>query len=147
MTSRSSVLLVFFLFLTLGLAGQTIPLSGMWQGNLTQNEGGYRSDYDFEVYFKAGTNELSGRTYVRTPGIYGEMSFTGQRFGAVYHLKELELVYSRKPGELAWCYKTMQLRLVKRGNDWYLEGPWQGVSEFGACIPGWIVLKRVVPQA
>ena len=146
MYRRPYLLLLAFLWCGLSF-GQAPNLKGMWTGRLTQNEGGYRTDYAFEVYFQQSGPLLKGRTYVSTSGIYGEMTFTGQKLGSVLHLQEHELTYSRKPVDLAWCFKSIQLQMVQRGNEWYLEGPWQGKSEFGTCIPGWIVLKRVVPRA
>ncbi len=139
-------LLCSIVLLTSSLQGQSPNLKGMWVGTLTQNEGGYRNQYSFEIYVKEDGAVVTGRTYVSTAGIYGELSFTGQRIAGVLHLRELELVYSRKPTDLAWCFKTMQLEPVRRNGVWYLEGPWQGTSDFGTCIPGWIVLKRPIPR-
>ncbi|MCB0635142.1 MAG: hypothetical protein KDC54_00915 [Lewinella sp.] len=141
------LLLLAWLVVLPDLVGQPATLNGQWAGQLTQDEGGYRSVYDFEVYLiKVAGNTYQGRTYVWTDGVYGEMSFTGQLYGDVLHLQETEVVYSRKPTDLSWCLKALQLRLVKRRNDWYLEGPWQGISGYGPCVPGHIVLKRIVPQ-
>ena len=122
------------------------PRSGQWLGKLTQEQGGYRQEYDFELYLIAHNDRYSGRTYVYAPEVLGVLSFSGQQRGTVLYLKEEELLISRKPSDLSWCFKTMQLRMVKRTGDWYLEGPWQGTSDYGVCIPGWLSLKYVPPQ-
>jgi hypothetical protein len=145
---RGCLLVLALLTVLLPLWGQSSDWSGQWVGQLTQQEGGYRSVYDFEVYLvKLAGNTYRGRTYVWTDGVYGEMSFTGQLYGEVLHLQEIEVVYSRKPADLSWCLKSLQLRLVRRQGQWYLEGPWQGASGYGPCIPGFVVVKRQAPQA
>ncbi|WP_367390071.1 hypothetical protein [Lewinella sp. LCG006] len=142
---------VSFMLCLIGFIPRTIqsdeaPRSGQWLGKLTQEQGGYRQEYDFELYLTAKNDRYAGRTYVYAPNVLGVLSFTGQQRGAVLYLKEEELLISRKPSDLSWCFKTMQLRQVKRGDDWYLEGPWQGTSEYGICIPGWLSLKYIPPK-
>lgn len=123
------------------------PRGGQWLGKLTQEQGGYRQEYDFEIYLIAvNDNSYTGRTYVYAPNVLGILSFNAQQQGAVLYLKEEGLLESRKPSDLSWCFKTMQLRRVKREGEWYLEGAWQGVSDYGICIPGWLSLKYIPPQ-
>lgn len=126
---------------------QAPPLGGQWLGTLTQEQGGYRESYSFEIYLTEKGDVYAGRTYVYAPNVLGVLSFSGQKRGAVLYLKEKELLISRKPSDLSWCFKTMQLRLVQRSGEWFLEGPWQGTSDYGVCIPGWLSLKRIPPQA
>ena len=133
-------------FLPLSAQPSDAPRSGQWLGKLTQEQGGYREDYDFELYLVITNGKITGRTYVYAPNVLGVLSFSGQQRGAVLYLKEEELLVSRKPSDLSWCFKTMQLRAVKREGDWYLEGPWQGTSDYGVCIPGWLSLKFIPPQ-
>lgn len=142
----------FILFITLlfpfQARSQTLPsVHGQWIGTLTQEQGGYRDQYTFEIYFQTDENtQLAGTTYVWAPGVLGVFSFNGSKRGKVYYITENELRYSRKPEDLSWCFKTMQLRLIYRGTDWYLEGPWQGTSGYGTCIPGWLSLKWHPPK-
>lgn len=142
-------LLFFVLFLLCGALAdaQSRVLPGQWVGKLTQDEGGYRSTYDFEIYLIERNGRYYGRTYVWTEGVYGEMRFTGRLHGDILHLEESEVIYSRKPASLSWCLKTLQLRLSQSRTGWLLEGPWQGESGFGPCIPGYVVLSRVAPRA
>jgi hypothetical protein len=149
MLQRCVVALVISLIGLLPLRAQSsdAPRSGKWLGKLTQEQGGYRQEYDFEIYLiEVNDNSYTGRTYVYAPNVLGILSFKAQEQGAVLYLKEEELLESRKPSDLSWCFKTMQLRKVKRGGDWFLEGPWQGVSDYGICIPGWLSLKYIPPQ-
>jgi hypothetical protein len=128
---------------------QVLPsVEGQWRGILTQEQGGYLGEYEFEIFFQTDDDgQLAGKTYVRAPNVVGVLTFTGRKRGAVYYISEKELRHSEKPTDLSWCFKTMQLRLVKKEGDWYLEGPWQGTSEYGKCIPGWLSLQYVPPRA
>ena len=148
MLQRCVVALVLCMTGLVPLLAQALdaPRNGQWLGKLTQEQGGYRQEYDFELYLIADKDHYTGRSYVYAPSVLGVLSFTGQQRGAVLYLKEEEILISRKPSDLSWCFKTMQLRQVKRGGDWYLEGPWQGTSDYGICIPGWLSLKYIPPQ-
>jgi hypothetical protein len=122
MLQRCVVLVTMYL---LGIAPPSTPNvegpeGGKWLGKLTQEQGGYRQEYDFELYLVANKDNYTGRTYVYAPNVLGVLSFTGQLRGAVLYLKEQELLISRKPSDLSWCFKTMQ--------------------------PGWLSLKYIPPQ-
>jgi len=128
-------------------AQETIRLVGSWSGNLSQNEGGYLDDYHFEIYLIEKQDQYTGRTYVSAAGVEGVMSVSGVLRGNILYLEEGKLLYSRKPSDLSWCFKRMQLRIFKKAGEWQMEGPWQGQSAYGNCLPGWIALKRVTPRA
>jgi|AATN01.1.fsa_nt_gi hypothetical protein len=131
-----------------GAQHQTALYSGQWVGRLTQKSGGYRTDYYFEINLQISGNQVTGRSYVSVDNIYAEMELVGFiAEGDVLHFQEERLVRAQKPKELEWCYKSGQLKLVRRSDAIYLEGPWQGVADSGPCIPGWIVLKKQVPKA
>ncbi|RME93737.1 MAG: hypothetical protein D6772_15600 [Bacteroidetes bacterium] len=144
---------IFLLLLTLcsvsrSVAQYFVPsVAGQWVGQITQNDGGYLPNYSYELFFQVEDGRIYGRSYVRAPGVEGVMQFSVEKRGEVFYIQEEELLQSRKPQDLSWCFKTMQLRLVQRGKRWYLEGPWQGQSEYGECIPGWLVLEPAVPRA
>lgn len=136
------------LFAQLLLAQPLSSIQGQWVGTLTQEQGGYRDEYRFEIYFQTDADGLlAGKTYVTAPNVLGVFSFSGKKRGKVYYIAETDLRYSRKPEDLSWCYKTMQLRVVQREGAWYLEGPWQGTSSYGVCIPGWLSLRWIPPKA
>lgn len=127
-------------------AQPTLP--GRWTGKLSQEDGGFSDEYEFEVYIQSSeiTTAYAGRTYVEVPDVLGVMSFSAKQRGKVLYLEEQELLYSRKPPDMSWCFKSMQLRLIKRRGEWYLEGPWQGQSKYGSCLPGWVSLKKEIPK-
>ena len=141
-------MLLFMLFFSSYYAlSQNAPsLNGRWLGKLTQVEGGFSDEYDFELYIVSRGNNYTGRTYVEVPNVLGVMSFSGQLRAKTFYLNEEELLYSLKPEEMSWCFKHMQLRLVKHDGQWYLEGPWQGSSKYGSCQPGWLSLAKEVPK-
>ena len=122
-------------------------VQGQWIGKLTQDQGGYRSNYTFEIYFQTDDNgQLAGKSYVYAPNVVGIFTFTGTKRGQIYYLEEQDLRFSRKPEDLSWCFKTMQLRLVRKDKQWHLEGAWQGTSDYGVCIPGWISVRWIPPR-
>lgn len=122
--------------------------TGKWKGVITQNDGGYRSLYDFEIYFQADGRNLKGRSYVKVDEIFAEMDLTGFILDDhTIHFTEVNLVQSKKVDNLEWCFKSGKLKLVKEFGQIKLVGPWEGFSAFGPCIPGRIVLVREVPRA
>ena len=130
------------------LTAQPTIFSGNWEGKLTQNEGGYRQEYSFTLQVELQGKDLKGTSFVRVEEIFAEMDWIGFiADGNVLHFKEERLRRANKPRELEWCYKSAQLKLVRRSDALYLEGPWQGTSETGVCIPGWIVIRKQIPKA
>lgn len=122
-------------------------ISGSWKGSITQNEGGYRSDYSFEMYFQQKGKKLTGRSYVYVDNIYAEMELTGEWIDNNHIVfKETKVTRARKTDNLDWCIKNGTLKLVKTDNKWRLEGGWAGTSSFGICIPGKIFLHKVIPR-
>lgn len=122
-------------------------LEGRWVGQIEQPDDAFLSNYKYELFFQLQEDgQWQGRSYLTAPGVEGIMSFTVTHRGDIYYLEETELVFSRKPKALEWCFKTMQLRMVKRGKHWTLEGPWQGASLYGECPPGWLVLSASTPR-
>jgi hypothetical protein len=129
-----------------GLSQNVPVLNGRWIGKLTQVEGGFSDEYDFELYITSQGDNYTGRTYVEVPNVLGVMSFNAILRAKILYLDEKELLYSRKPEDMSWCFKRMQLRLVKHNGQWHLEGPWQGSSKYGNCQPGWVSLVKEVPK-
>lgn len=130
------------------LLAQHAVFVGKWEGKLTQNEGGYRQEYSFVLQVESRGDVLRGTSFVRVEAIFAEMDWVGfVADGNVLHFREERLRRAHKPRELEWCYKSSQLKLVRRPDALYLEGPWQGTSETGICIPGWIVIRKQIPKA
>lgn len=139
--------LVCLIFAPQPLAQHAI-FTGRWEGKLTQNEGGYRQEYSFVLQVESQGSGFLGTSFVRVEDIFAEMDWIGfVADGNVLHIKEERLRRANKPRQLEWCYKSAQLKLVRRSDAFYLEGPWQGTSETGLCIPGWIVVRKQIPKA
>lgn len=137
------LLLIFF---TESTAAQDQFL-GNWVGVITQDEGGYRTTYDFELYLKTEDKLITGRSYVYVDEIYAEMALTGFALGEdMLHFTESRVVRSRKLPELEWCLKGAALKLQRKGSGWELRGRWEGTSNGGNCIPGEIIVRKVVPK-
>lgn len=142
-------LILFALFLPLAAWSQPADLSGTWRGKLTQNAGGYASDYEFALFLEVKKGYIDGRSFVSHNDVSGEMELIGMwKSGDVLYFREHKVLKSLKPELLEWCYKTAELRLVKGiDGNLRLEGPWWGESASGICIPGYIRLEKVVPRA
>jgi hypothetical protein len=136
------------LMLSLCLFGQE-NVSGKWSGTITQNEGGYRSSYEFEMFIQQDGNKISGRTFVYVDDIHAEMKFSGEIHSGIYvRFQESEMVDFKKFEGMEWCIKKGQLILKKSGGGpWELEGFWQGNTTFSNCIPGKVHLTQVTPRA
>ena len=138
--------LFFCSLLFLPLAAQP-DFSAAWKGILTQNEGGFRSEYQFEVYLIQEGKQVRGRTYVSVDDIYAELDIEGQIInGHTVVFREVRFVRFSRLENLEWCYKLARLKLQREGDTWRLEGPWEGYTSFGRCIPGQITLTREKPQ-
>jgi hypothetical protein len=144
----------FFLFSLLALLINPVPqqenskLAGQWVGYITQDEGGYRTKYDFELYLYQQGRNIEGRSYVYVDNIFAEMTLTGRLKASVYvEFKESEIVDSRQFDGMEWCLKNAQLVLRRKGQEWIMEGYWQGLTSFSDCIPGKVYLTKVIPRA
>ena len=143
------LLIILFLFVGTAMAAQE-TFAGVWTGVITQNEGGYRSEYYFEFHVNEITDEgvVYGKTYVMVDSIFAKMTFTGRIENGTYLVfREDEITRSQKFDDMYWCLKSGQL-VLERGEQgaWRLEGFWFGTSEIGVCIPGKIHLKRGEPR-
>jgi len=139
--------LFLFLFLPFFMAGQT-NISGTWKGIITQNEGGYRSNYDMELVLKQDGNKVTGRSTVRVDDIYAIMDLEGEIISDGYfRFQERQIIEAKTAESLEWCIKRGQLLLKFEEDEVKLEGFWQGMTSFSACIPGKIFLKRSVSRA
>jgi hypothetical protein len=145
---RLFLFLLLFTFVAFTPCQAQNTFSGMWLGSITQNEGGYRPTYSLEMYLNQNGKEITGRSYVYFDKYFAEMELKGEiKKGNVLHFYEVKIVNFDEPEGMVWCIKQGQLRLrpVKKG--FRLEGPWQGQTSFGPCVPGLILLTKVVPRA
>ncbi|MEL7021937.1 MAG: hypothetical protein AAGK47_10025 [Bacteroidota bacterium] len=123
-------------------------ISGSWKGVITQDDGGYRTRYDFELYLNVKDNQITGRSYVTVDDIFCEMKITGSlQEGQKVYFKEIELVDSRQTEGMEWCFKQAVLRLGVDHGKVQLSGSWEGTTSFSNCIPGKVFLQKIVPRA
>lgn len=123
-------------------------LAGHWVGYITQDEGGYRSKYDFELYLSQDGRKIEGRSYVYVDNVFAEMKLTGRLKAGIYvELNEEDFVDFRKFEGMEWCLKGFQLVFRQKGEEWILEGYWQGTTSFSDCIPGKVYLTKEIPRA
>ncbi len=139
-----------FTFFLSPLAAQPEVLNGTWRGTLTQDDGGFAPSFDFGLVLEAKKGFIDGYSFVSVDDIGGEMDLIAYWNDATQSIdvREEKIRKSVKPTSLEWCYKKMRLRLTYTGNGKFmLEGPWEGVSAAGVCIPGYVRLYKSVPRA
>ena len=123
-------------------------IAGQWKGTVTQNEGGYKSSYSFELYLTQRGNTVTGRSYVFIEDIFAVIELKGTvKSGKLLFIEETKILDHRKYEDMEWCIKKMQLVLIYKNDKLELNGYWQGKSPEGDCIPGEIHLKKEVPRA
>ena len=141
-----SILLCGYLPLT---AQNEVDLSGIWTGTLFQNEGGIADRFELFFDVRQVGPALRGKASVRLGDLYAEMRLSGYRSeSGSWTLRETEILRSDKNGlAVSWCMKGYELRAEFKDGEWILSGPWWGQSEYGACIPGTITLRRTTKIA
>lgn len=140
-------LMVCFALCAGWLQAQT-DLSGQWKGTITQDPGGYKTEYEFELYIKQEGRAISGRSFVYVDSIFAEMKLEGELHSNVFlRFEEVEVVDYKAFEGMEWCVKKGQLLLKKQENLLILEGFWQGNTSFSSCIPGKVYLERKKPRA
>jgi len=136
------------LALSFSLSAQT-DLTGYWEGEITQFEGGYRSNYAFELLLTQKGDKIEGRSYVYVDNIFSVMKVEGKVLsdGLVLTLEDTEMVDSKVLNGMEWCIKSYYLVFKKDGETWRLDGSWMGKTSFTTCVPGKVFLKKIIPRA
>jgi hypothetical protein len=140
----------FFFLLTSAfteLYAQNANIGGLWKGTITQNSGGYRPKYDFEIFLHQKGDKISGRSYVFVENIYAVLELSGVVSGNSIQLYESRIVDSRKTEGLEWCIKSYDLVFSSKDRNKYLNGTWKGYTNGLPCIPGNVVLVRKFSRA
>lgn len=141
-------LYIAVLFLSsLTLAAQGVSFSGFWTGYLTQEEGGYRPKYRFELTIDQTGNAFKGISYYSVDKLFAEMKVEGSISENTLQFRETGLARHTQEKDISWCLKWGELKRSQRGKNWVLEGYWQGKSDNGPCIPGKIYLVKRAPRA
>ena len=119
-----------------------MKLSGLWTGELLQNEGGIADRFEFTMQLWQNGIFLHGTAHVKLGKIWAEMKLSGfQLDNGSWKLTETEILRSQKPDDLSWCIKRYELRIGYTTEGITLHGPWWGSSKFGPCVPGSVRLK------
>jgi len=122
-------------------------IAGTWKGVLTQDRGGYKPEYDFQLKLSVQDGHIVGSSYVSVNSIYANWKLQGALKDDVLYFRETTLGPHTQMDELYWCLKEGKLHLKMIDYQWVLYGSWSGNSDLGACVPGKIRLIKVVPQA
>ncbi len=124
-------------------------ISGQWLGTITQNEGGYASSYEFEIYISQTGNRISGRSYSKVDDLYTILELRGElKSGTLLFFEETKIVDVKLLEDLDACFKKAQMTIsYMNGKPYKMKGFWTGKTETGDCIPGEISLFKIVPRA
>lgn len=124
-------------------------LTGNWSGIITQDEGGYAAEYEFELILIQDGNKITGRSFVTLNEIHATMELKGELIGdQTFSFKETDIMDETSHEGMEWCFKSGFLILSRKGTKITLEGPWSGkTQDESPCIPGKIVLQRTPPRA
>lgn len=119
---------------------------GIWQGIITQDEGGYRQKYNVKLSLEANGGELTGESYISTDDIFVRMEFRGKVVNGMFIKLEDERIIEHKiKPSMEWCMKSYQL--VFKYKEDRIDGFWQGETSIGTCVPGKVHLSRYIPKA
>ncbi len=123
-------------------------ISGHWKGIITQEEGGYRTEYKFELFIRIKDNKIVGRSYVFVEDLNAEMEITGAiRNNSEIYLRDIKIIGHREHPGMEWCLRQLFLSYQVENEKITLEGRWQGKTSFSTCTPGKVKLTKVDPRA
>ncbi len=122
----------------------TLPLTGRWEGVLTQDEGGVLPEYKFVLVLQSDGHQITGFSEVWFASeIYIKHSIEGSiSQGFFLEIKDGIVLNKKELKDKTYCLKTYQLVLSRSGDAWVLKGRWQGTTPIGPCVPGRIHLTR-----
>lgn len=126
-------------------------IGGKWYGRLTQEPGGYRKIYDFELDLVQDDNikkdSITGTSYAYIPyQIEAKIGLNGHIDGDTVRLMESGYLIQEEMAPTGWsiCIKNLHLSYFKQDNKEFLRGRWTGQTTEGGttCKPGLIILAR-----
>ncbi|HEY0898986.1 MAG TPA: hypothetical protein VGD90_06610 [Sphingobacteriaceae bacterium] len=133
----------------LSVSGQNI--NGKWYGKLTQEPGGYRRVYSFELDIVQDNDlhkdSISGTSYAYIDyQIEARIGFTGSIRGDTITLRENEYQIQEETAPTGWviCIKNLRLAHLRVDNKEFLRGRWTGIAngQDKPCVPGLLILAR-----
>ncbi|MGA1583745.1 MAG: hypothetical protein ACO4CH_10880 [Saprospiraceae bacterium] len=120
--------------------------TGKWRGVITQDEGGYRKQYDIEIHFSVNGTRVVGESYISTDDIFVRMNVEGKVTNDMFIvLEDTRIVEHKIKPDMQWCMKRYQL--IFKAEEDKIDGFWEGDTLFGRCVPGKVHLQRFVPKA
>ncbi len=124
-------------------------LEGLWEGLLTQEEGGYRPEYKMRLSLKIKGDQVSGFAEVQQGNdVYIKTEVKGSVYSGFFLTLEDGLVINQKDlVDSEYCQKSYQLVFKAEGGQVFLRGKWQGTATANPCIPGKVLLKRKSTRA
>ena len=149
------LLLLFFVFLSPTVSAQQMPgqledLTGAWEGYLLQNEGGIGDRFDLTMQLRQNGIFLQGTAYVTFAdgSMFAELRLSGHQLpNGSWKLTETEILRSKQPDSILWCFKQYELLQGYAEGRILLSGPWWGNTVQGPCIPGSIKIWRKFKSA
>jgi len=98
-----------FLFCCISALGFSQDISGYWKGTITQNEGGYRSEYVLELWIVQSGDSIKGKSFVFVDNIYAEMNVSGTFKNGIYlKLQDDKIITHDELKGMEWCIKNYQ---------------------------------------
>lgn len=102
--------------------------SGFYRGIITQNAGGLATEYVMElnITFKS-QGEIIGTSFFKLTNseeIFVKYSFTGILDGDTITLYEKSIDEEQNREGYYFCLKKMNMKLIKKGYEYFMEGSW-----------------------
>lgn len=131
-------------------------LTGYWKGKISQDPGGYSTEYVLELQINQHENLLTGisNAFLGTV-VVEKLAFKGYIDGDSIQLKEYEsgIIKSIQPKEYTLCIKNYNLHYAQETDGTEtLKGRWSGIGYDdnklddiypNTCIPGLVSLTRI----
>ena len=146
---RYLLLISLLLLCPFGFMAQN-PLSGVWEGKLTQQEGGLSGEYVFRMEIEVSGKRIKGRSYIHAadqPGVRGIMKLSGNISDNHLYFTESRIEEEEIIDLWQWCQKAARLAIDTSGTPWKMEGMWQGTMEYSNCAPGMIYISKLPPES
>jgi len=149
MRMKISLILVFFYVTHVGLVHcQNNNLTGVWEGTLTQEKGGYKSSYPITISLNDDGKEIKGTFSTVTNELSAKIEINGSWINKKHlQLQDGKVIHHKEPKGVEWCTKIYKLQWAKLGDTSTLIGTWSGTINGDSCIPGKLTVKRQKTRA
>jgi len=114
------------------IASAQTRISGFYKGLITQNPGGLAQKYIMELNLTIDNqgNALGTSFFklVDSDEIFVKYSFTGFLQGDKLILTENSIDEEQNKEGFYFCYKIMEMRVLRKGHTYILEGSWKSTN-------------------